>query len=113
MPQGLSVEGGVHAAWVVIPRLARLVLWTLFAVAHLALAVVALAALWAFQVTPADVASAFRYMRDSSIGGWLVAVGLSALTLLVLYWKLVRWMHRSVGQADGWLGRYLLRGIVR
>ena len=90
-------------------RLSRLVVWTLIALAHLALVVIALALCWLNGVTASDVATAYQQVRQSWPVEVLSFVGMSAATLFAAW----LWVMRKVQKASSatWLTTYLMKGL--
>lgn len=90
-------------------RLSRLVVWTLIALAHLALVVIALATCWFLGVTAADVVAAYLRVRQSMPVEVLSFVGVSAGTVVALWLWAMRKLQKAV--AGGWLFAYLMKGL--
>ena len=90
-------------------RLSRLVVWTLIALAHLALVVIALALCWLNGVTAADVAAAYQQVRQSWPVEVLSFVGVSAASLLAAWLWAMRKVQRAVGGM--WLANYLMKDL--
>lgn len=81
---------------VVTPRLANVVVWVVFVVAHLALFVASLIALWWFQASPLAIqASAVRFVHSSptsAIIGTTAFLGITGGGVLWAYAKAWRWL---------------------
>lgn len=90
-------------------RLANVVMWLAFAVAHLALVCVALLAMWAFQVTPKDALEWFQTWQNSMPVAALAFVGVSVLSVLSAYLWVLRKLHQHVGSS--WLFAHLIKGV--
>jgi len=99
----------MNVLWHITTRLASLIVWMFIAIAHLAVIAAFLLAIWATQTTPAEVAEVLRTALESKPVAVGVALGASALGVLGMYWKLVRWAHRASGA--GWLFEYVMRGL--
>ena len=93
----------------ITPRLSALMMWSLFWLAHLTVAMLLLGLCWAYQVTANDVLQAFQRLRESRPGATLTALGLSGGTLAAGYAWLVRWLHRKA--SGEWLFEYLTRDM--
>ena len=108
-PTPLTHSQAINAVFSMIARLSRLVLWTLIALAHLALLVLALAACWLMGVTAADVTTAYLRMRQTMPVEVLSFVGVSAGTLLAAWLWMMRKVHTA--SAGTWLTTYLMKGL--
>ena len=75
--------------WNFATELGLVVMWLIFAVSHLALIVLALAALWLWQVTPADVAELAAQVTEGTSQQYVLAtagfLGLSGIAALRWY----------------------------
>lgn len=100
-----SPEDAIATTWRFIPHLARLWLWMLVAVAHMALLLAFLLAAWVCQWTPVEVVKWIDPAVHSRATAAFLFLGGSILGLGWGYWKLVRWIHRA--SYSGWLFRYL------
>lgn len=90
-------------------RLANVVMWLAFAVAHLTLVSAALLAMWAFQVTPKDALVWFQTWQNSMPVATLAFVGVSVLSALSAYFWVLRKLHRHLGSS--WLFAHLTKGV--
>ena len=90
-------------------RLSRLLVWTLIALAHLAVLVVAMAACWLMGVTAADVVTAYQQVRQTMPVEVLSFVGVSAASVFAAW----LWMLRKVQQTSSatWLSAYLMKDL--
>lgn len=104
-----SPEQAITVSWRFIGRLARLLLLTMALLAHVALAVVVLGLLWAFQATPTGVASAFLAWLQTTTAAVLGFAGLSATALLSGYVWLLRRLLRAAH--SGPMLDYLLQDV--
>lgn len=84
-------------------------MWTLIALVHLALVVIALASCWLMGVTAADVVAAYLRVRQSMPVEVLSFVGVSAGTVVVVWLWAMRRVQKAV--AGGWLSAYLMKGL--
>jgi uncharacterized membrane protein len=73
-----------------ITGLAMQVMWLTFAVFHLALAVIALALIWWYHVSPERIAAFLASMPESLTVQWLGLGGISATAVFFLYVKVWR-----------------------
>lgn len=100
-----TVEQSVAVLWRFTGNLVFALAWAWIAIAHLMLLAFALLALWVTQTAPADVWACVRALYQAAPVAALSAAGVSAMTLLALYWKLMRWAQRAIG---AWLARAML-----
>lgn len=84
-------------------------MWTLIALVHLALLVIALTACWLMGVTAADVAAAYVRMRQTMPVEVLSFLGVSAGTLIALWLWAIRKVHKAIG--GSWLPEYLMKNL--
>lgn len=98
-------DAALHTAF----RIARLVHWTLFVMAHLALWCLLLTVLWWTGATPNGIASAFHRWLAGSPAQTLSALGLSGLTVVAVWWRAAKWI--AYRTRHGWLKRYLTKGL--
>ena len=91
MPADISPFDFLH---LIMHRLGALIMWLAFAVFHLGLAVAALAALWFWQVSPADAAqgasAAFQRFHGATLLAVAGTLGVSGAALLWGYVTLWR-----------------------
>lgn len=80
----------IDFVYLLVRRLAVLVMWLTFAVFHLALFVIALVALCALQIPPQTLVEQFVAFAQSLHAAVAGLFGLSVLTILVLWVKLWR-----------------------
>lgn len=104
-----SPAQAIETLFSIVVRLSRLVVWTLIALAHLALVVIALAACWFLGVTAADVVAAYLRVRQSMPVEVLSFVGVSAGTVVVVRLWAMRRVQKAV--AGTWLSAYLMKGL--
>jgi hypothetical protein len=79
-----------------IARLSLLVMWLTFALFHLALLVVGLYALWWLQIPPQQLGERFLSFVHSLPAAIAGVLGVSALTILVLWIKLWRRIYGKI-----------------
>lgn len=104
-----TASEAIDVLFTMTARLANVVMWLAFAVAHLALVCVALLAMWAFQVTPTDALAWFQTWQNSMPVAALAFVGVSVLSVLSAYLWVLRKLHRHVGTS--WLFQYLIESV--
>lgn len=96
MSEPMRIETAVTGLMVVTPKLARVLIWVVFAITHLSLGVVILFALWWFQVSPSAIqlsaAQFFQSSTISSIAQTVAFLGLSGGAVLWAYAKAWRWL---------------------
>lgn len=96
MPKPMSIDTAVTGLMVITPRLARILVWVVFVIAHLSLLTIVLVLLWWFQVSPAtiqvSVAQFFQSSRVSTIAEPLAFLGLSGGAILWAYARCWRWL---------------------
>lgn len=93
-----------------IARLGALAMWTIFAIIHLTIAVICLALLWWFQLTPVQVVECWEYISQSFPAVVFSALGGSAAGLVAFYSWLIRKLHRASGSP---LADYLMKGFEK
>jgi hypothetical protein len=108
MEQGDRIAAG-EAAFHITARLGRLLVWTMFWVAHLMVATLFLGLAWWFQMTPGECVETFRHLQATMPAVVFVGLGGSIAGLAVAYWRALRWMHRAAGQK--WLAGYVMRDL--
>ena len=100
MPEPMRIETAVTGLMVVTPKLAGVIVWLVFLIVHLVLAVVVLALLWWFQVSPpaiqASVSLFFQSSPAPTIAETLAFLGLSGGGALWAYAKTWRWLLRKM-----------------
>lgn len=99
----MRIDVAVNGLWVIAPRLARVLVWTVFVTAHLVLVVFVLVLLWCFQVSPASLqtqlAGLFPQSRLATIAEVATFLGVSAFGALWLYAKAWRWLlHKLLSE---------------
>lgn len=99
----------VESSMGVIRRLSLLLLWLIVATAHLAAVVVLLLVLWWLELRPGDLGGAARQALQSGPISLLVAAGATAIGVIGLYWRLVRWATTRLFR--DWLAVYVTRDI--
>lgn len=104
-----STEHAIEVLFTVVARLGGLVVWTIFGLAHVAVAAIGAFVLWWFQVSPADIQKWMAAALQSNLATTYVALGGSAVTLLTGYAWLLRKAHRWAG--GGPLFDYLIRTL--
>ena len=96
MPEPMRIETAVTGLIVIVPKLARVLVWVVFVTIHLSIVVVTLAMLWWLQVSPstiqASVAHFFQSSSGSTIAQIVVFFGLSGGAVLWAYAKAWRWL---------------------
>lgn len=90
-------------------RLSRLVVWTLIALAHLAVLVLALAACWLMGVTATDVVTAYQQLRQTTPAEVMSFAGVSVASLLAAWLWALRKVQAAIGGT--WLANYLMKGL--
>lgn len=106
-----STEQALSVGFNISARLTALVVWTMFAVAHLAVGFLALALLWWFQVTPAATATWISHALESPLPKTYATLGGSVLAIAAGYLWILRRVHRWAG--SGLVFDYLLKGVVQ
>jgi len=95
----LRIEDAVHGLMGVTARMVSLLAWMLVLLVHLALLVLALAAMWYWQVPPSEVTrwvlSLVPKTFASTAGGILGFLGLSAGAALWAYAKAWQWLRAA------------------
>jgi hypothetical protein len=104
-PLALTPDQAFNALYGITARLSALVAVCLTWLVHLTVLYLLLLALWATGQSPESLMNALRSITP----GWLVAAGVSGLTVAALYWKLLRWAH--VRMRGGWMTEFLMRGL--
>lgn len=89
---GLTPAQAIEANFSITGHLSRLFAWLVFWIAHLALAVLVLALLWWFQVTPQQLADLF----PSALASTASSAGLSVLGALSGYLAVTQWAWRKL-----------------
>jgi hypothetical protein len=105
-----SPEQAINVTFHMLMRLGLIVSWSLFALAHLAVALAALWALWLLGVTPQEAAGAIRSALETWPVAVLSAAGASALGAVALYWRAAKAFHSKA--SSGWLFDYLTQDVV-
>lgn len=90
-------------------RLCGVVVWTIFGLAHVAVAAIAAFFLWWFQVSPADIQKWVATALQSNAATAYVALGGSAFSLVTGYVWMLRWMQRWAER--GPMFEYLIRTL--
>lgn len=106
---GLSSEAAIEAIWVITQNLSRQLVWLVFWVAHLALALVLLVVLWACQVTPESAVRALSSATSTTLYEAAGFLGLSVLGVLAGYLSVARWVWRKTYAQ--WHADQLLAGL--
>ena len=106
---GLNANSAIETLFSIVVRLSRLVVWTLIAVAHLAVLVLALAACWLMGVTASDVVDAYQRMRQTMPPEALSFVGVSVGSVLAAWLWAMRKVQKAV--AGGWVAAYLMKDL--
>lgn len=101
MSQPMRIETAVEGLMVITPRLANVLVWTIFCVIHLSTLVIALASIWWFQISPASIQSEMTNFLRSSPGATILQtvsfLGISGAAVLWAYAKLWRWgLHKML-----------------
>jgi hypothetical protein len=109
MEQRMTHEQATHAALHMTIRLARLVHWLMFVMAHLGLWCLVLTLLWWTGIRPSDISSACLRWLATSRAEFLSAAGLSGATVVGVYWRAVK--HVAFSTRHGWLKRYMTKGL--
>lgn len=83
----------------IAPRLARILVWTVFTVVHLMLGFLILGALWWWQIKPEELQSAFSVFFRSPLGskslGLLAFLGMSGAAMIWAYARAWRYaLHK-------------------
>lgn len=104
-------EQAITVTFRMLMRLGMFVSWTLFGIAHLAIAVIVLWAFWLFGITPESAGAFFLEALATRPAATLAAAGVSATGLIACYWKFAKALHRKT--ADGWLFEYLIQDVVQ
>ena len=80
----------IDFVYLIVQRLALVVMWLTFAVFHLALFVIVLIVLWSLQIPPQTLVEQFVSFAQSRHAAVVGLLGISAATILVLWVKLWR-----------------------
>lgn len=99
----MRVENAVTGLMVITPKLARVLVWTIFSMVHLTIIVITLALFWWFQISP-DVlrtllAPLFQSSPASTIAGTVAFLGLSGSGALLAYAKSLKWLFHKLLEA--------------
>lgn len=94
---GVRPEVALSIAWEMLPLISRYLVWAWIALAHVALAVLALLVLWWTETTPTDLNEIARSTLQSKPVAALTFAGVSLLSVATGYWKLLRWVHAEAG----------------
>ena len=96
MSTGMDFKTAINGLMMITPKLARIMVWIVFAVIHLVFVVVALTLFWVFQISPSSiqawVVSLLPVWLVSTTTGIIAFVGLSGLAILLAYAKAWRWL---------------------
>ena len=84
-------------------------MWTLIALAHLAVLVLALTACWLMGVTATDVVTAYQQLRQTMPAEVLSFVGVTAASLLGAWLWALRKVQAAIGGT--WLANYLMKDL--
>lgn len=110
MSIGLTPTQAINTTYHILRQLSQIVMWLVFTAFHLALAVVCLVLLWAFQIGPQDIARWFQELLQTETAQGAAAVfgflGLSGLAAIVGYVRLWRKIYGSI------VAEYLTRGLA-
>ncbi|MCI2243250.1 hypothetical protein L3067_01325 [Xanthomonas sp. PPL568] len=96
----LQPDALLSIVWEMLPLISRYLVWAWIALAHIALAVLALLIVWWTETTPSDVAELARSTLQSKPVAAMTFLGVSFLSVATGYWRLLRWTH---AQAGSWL----------
>jgi hypothetical protein len=100
MHEPMRIETAVTGLMVITPKLARVLVWVVFVITHLALLVALLASLWWFQISPADIKSSVSHFFQSSpatnIFEILTLLGVSVGGALWAYERTWRWLPHKL-----------------
>jgi len=103
-----SVNQALYVHQSFIARLLCLVAWAFFAIAHLAVVVIAFFGLWVAEITPSQVTSVVTRLLHGAAPAWFSAFGGSLATVIIAYGWLLRKMYRHSGAA---LSLYLTKDL--
>ena len=106
---GLTQAQAIEANFAVTNNIIRLLAWMVFWTAHLVLAVLAMALLWWFQVTPQELMAGWSHTRQSAPVALAGVAGLSVLGVLSGYLMLAQWVWRK--PYIQWQANQLMRGL--
>lgn len=107
----ITAAQAVNVLWGITGNLSRLFGWLVFWLAHLLMALVGMALLWWFQVTPAEVAETVLGMSQSTTSSVLGLAGASILGAMSLYLAAAQWIWRKTYMV--WQTEQLFAGIGR
>jgi len=83
-------------------RMARLIVWLWIALFHIGLVFIAIAMMWFFQITPADVVAWLHATQEKTLYTLAGILGASVWTLVVLWRLVLRKVHARYGRDAIW-----------
>lgn len=100
MVEPLNHNQVLKVLWNLTPPMLLTIMWIIFTVFHLALAVVVLCFLWAYQISPQDISvwaqAAYQSVAGKNAGVVIGFLGASGLSLLLAYVKIWRRIYAKL-----------------